>query len=200
MSRPTSLAVVLAVALAASLPAWADLAQLTQPVINALTPIDSLPSSTQLNAAHGGEQEALDSLTAIALAQDAVDPGVQLRAIRALTHYCKNPCASHEAHTTLVTLVTTPRYRDSRRGSDLLVLRAALESLGVLRVPNDLTLLVPQLNHPSRDIRTATAHALRDLGNTQAIVPLRARYDVESVDQVQIAISDALRVLGQPVP
>ena len=200
MIRRTHVAGGIALAVLCALPAAASLAELTQPVINALTPIDSLPSSKQLNAAHGGEQEALANLTAIALAGDAVDTGVQLRAIRALTHYCKTPCGSHEAHATLVTLVTMPRYRDSRLGSDLLVLRAAIESLGILRVPGDLSLLVPQLNHPSRDIRTATAHALRDLGNTQAITPLRARYEVESVDQVQIAISDALRVLGQPVP
>jgi len=80
------------------------------------------------------------------------------------------------------------------------VLRATIEALGVLRVPDDVTLLVPQLNHPSRDIRAATARALRDLGNTQAIVPLRARYDQDQVDQVKVAISDALRVLGQPIP
>jgi HEAT repeat protein len=189
---------VIAVLVGASV-ATAAIAQLTQPVINALTPIDELPSTKQINVAHGGEQQALANLTAIALSEDAVDLGVQLRAVRALTYYCRTPCESHEAHTTIATIATLPRYRDARRGRDLLVLRAAIEALGVLRVPGDVAILVPQLEHPSRDIRAATAHALRDLGNTQAVIALRARYQQEQVDQVKIAISDALRVLGQPV-
>ncbi len=191
---------VIAVALGVSAAAYGDALVLTQPVINALTPIDSLPSSNQLTSAfNGSEVEALSNLTAIALSQGTIDLGIQLRAIRALTHYCDAPCGTHEAHETLETIATTPRYRDARRGSDLLVLRAAIEALGVLRVPGDVGILVPQLDHPSRDIRAAAAHALRDLGNTQAIPALRARYQQEQINQVSIAISDALRVLGQPI-
>jgi HEAT repeat protein len=177
-----------------------DPLQLTQPVINALTPIDSVPSTTQLNTVfNNSEAEALSNLVSIALSDGTVDIGVQLRAIRALSHYCTAPCGTHEAHTTLTTVATTPRYRDARHGSDLLVLRAAIEALGVLRIPGDISLLVPLLDHPSRDIRAATAHALRDLGNTQAIPALRARYQQEQSQQVKIAVSDALRVLGQPL-
>ncbi|MGE0396089.1 MAG: HEAT repeat domain-containing protein [Kofleriaceae bacterium] len=165
----------------------------------ALTPIDSQPTTQQLNLVHNNsEQEALDNLQEIALG-DGVDTGVQLRAVRALVQYCKSPCGSHEAHDTLVTLIGTPKYRDSRAGRDLLVLRATIEAIGVLRVVDDMNLLLPFLQHPSRDIRAATAHALRDLGNTQAITPLRTRYLVEDVPQVQNALSDALRVLGQPI-
>lgn len=177
-----------------------DALQLSQPVINALTPIDSVPSTSQLNTVfNGSEVEALSNLVTIALADGNVDIGVQIRAIRALTHYCKAPCGTHEAHTTLASVATTPRYRNARRGSDLLVLRAAIEALGVLRIPGDISLLIPLLDHPSRDIRATTAHALRDLGNTQAIPALRARYQQEQSQQVKIAVSDALRVLGQPL-
>ncbi|MBA3455257.1 MAG: HEAT repeat domain-containing protein [Deltaproteobacteria bacterium] len=187
-------------ALGVSAAAYGDALVLSQPVINALTPIDSIPSSNQLNSVfNGSETEALSNLTAIALSQGTVDLGVQLRAIRALTHYCRTPCGTHEAHVALETIATTPRYRDAQAGSDLLVLRAALEALGVLRIPGDVAILVPQLDHPSRDIRAAAAHALRDLGNTQAIPALRARYQLEQSDQVKIAISNALRVLGQPI-
>jgi HEAT repeat protein len=174
--------------------------QLSQPVINALTPIDSVPSTTQLNTVfNGSEVEALSNLVSIALADGTVDIGVQIRAIRALTHYCAAPCETHEAHATLTTVATTPRYRDARRGSDLLVLRAAIEALGMLRIPGDISILIPLLDHPSRDIRAATAHALRDLGNTQAIPALRARYQQEQSQQVKISVSEALRVLGQPL-
>ncbi|MEO7091889.1 MAG: HEAT repeat domain-containing protein, partial [Polyangiales bacterium] len=178
--------------------------QLTQPVINTLTPIDSLPSSQQINTAfNNSTSEALASLQQIANPPPTttIDRGVQLRAVRALIHYCAaTPCADADpAHMTLKAIATNPIYRDARAGSDLLVLRAALESLGALKVPLDIDILKDQLQHPSRDIRAATARALRDLGNTQAITPLRARYNVEQVPQVQTAISDALRVLGQPV-
>ena len=196
--RRIGLALGFAVALSAA--ASGDALVLTQPVINALTPIDSVPSSTQLTGVfNGSEIEALANLRLIALSQGTVDLGVQLRAIRGLTHYCKAPCGTHEAHAAIETIATTPRYRDARRGSDLLILRAAIEALGVLRIPDDVTILLPQLDHPSRDLRAATAHALRDLGNTQAIPALRARYQQEQVQQVRIAISDALRVLGQPI-
>lgn len=199
-----SLAVV---AFALALPARGDSAlQLTQPVIDTLTPIDSLPSSQQINTAfNGSSTEALANLQQIANPTGPMDRGLQIRAVRALIHYCAtSPCtAADPAHDTLVQIASAARYRDSRSGSDLLVLRAAIESLGVLRVPADISILIPQLQHPSRDIRAAVARALRDLGNTQAIPPLRARYNIEpagqSGDQVRIAISDALRVLGQPL-
>src|SRR5690606_20264222 len=124
-------------------------AQLSTAVIHALTPIDSIPSKQQLDAAHGNDPAlAVANLRAIALAEGAVDVGVQLRAIRALPQYCQPCAAAHDAHTTLTTLATTPRYRDARRGSDVLVLRAAIESLGVLRLPEDVNLLIPQLAHP----------------------------------------------------
>ncbi len=190
------------IAFALALPARGDATfQLTQPVINTLTPIDSLPSSQQINTAfNNSPTEALANLQQIANPTSFVDRGVQIRAVRALIHYCATtPCGlSDPAHVALTNVAG--RYRDARSGSDLLVLRAAIESLGLLQVPGDWSLLTDQLQHPSRDIRAAAARALRDLGNTRAIVPLRARYNIEGTEQVKIAISDALRVLGQPVP
>ena len=77
-----------------------------------------------------------------------------------------------------------------------------METLGTLDVPPDVSLddvglLVGLLDHASRDIRAATARALRDLCNSNAVVPLRMRYTVEPTEQVKLAISDALRILEQ---
>ena len=82
-------------------------------------------------------------------------------------------------------------------GSPVLLLRAAIETLGPMGVASDVGVLVPLLDHISRDIRAATARALRDLCNTQAITPLRVRYAKEQTDQVKLAISEALRILDQ---
>lgn len=169
---------------------------------DALTPIDSVPSSQQITKAfNDNSTDALAGLRQLANPPVGtfVDRGVQLRSVRALIHYCATtPCPeSDPAHTTLVEIASSEVYQLARTGSDVLVLRAALEALGALQVPSDYVLIGKQLQHPSRDIRAAAARALRDLGNTQAIPDLRARYNVEQVEQVKTAISDALRVLGQ---
>ena len=179
----------------------AEVPQLTQPLINALTPIDSLPSSDQINDVfNNNPSEALANLIQLANPSAPVDRGVQLRALRALIHYCAaTPCPDQDPALVALRQVEA-RYHDARAGSDVLMLRAALESIGVLRVPQDMDRIRFHLQHPSRDIRATAARALRDLGNTQAIPYLRARYADEEFDQVRLAISDALRVLGQPVP
>ena len=198
------LPVIAALGLLVALPARGDVALLTQPILDTLTTIDALPSLEQLDRAHGGSRDAaIANLTLIAAGQGAaVDPGIQVRAIRVLGPLCTPvPCEpSSVAHATLVTLASTPRYRDARAGSDLVILRAALEALGEQRIADDATVVIPLLEHPSRDIRAAAALSLRDLGSALAVAPLRARYPREQVPQVRIAISAALRALGQPTP
>lgn len=173
---------------------------ISNPQFDTLTPIDSVPSSQQItNVFNNSSSDALAGLQQLANPPVGifVDRGVQLRSVRALIHYCAaTPCAEADpAHVTLLDVELA--YRNARSGSELLVLRAVIESLGVLRIPSDLGILKEQLQHPSRDIRAVTARALRDLGNTNAIPFLRARFVVEEVEQVQTALSDALRVLGQ---
>ena len=45
--------------------------------------------------------------------------------------------------------------------------------------------------------RLRPIRALRDLCNSSAVFPLRTRYTAETTDQVKLAISEALRILGQ---
>jgi HEAT repeat protein len=188
--------VMLFVALAAAIAAAAT--TLTQPVQNTLTTIDSVPSKKQLD--HVFSDDALARLSTIAQ-NGTEDTGIRLRAIHALAKYCPEPCGTGElAHDSLFGLITD--LRDETSGSSVLLLRAAIESIGALHVADDMNLLIGPsvaslLDHQSRDVRTATARALRDLCNTSAITPLRVRYTSESTEQVKLAISDALRVLGQ---
>lgn len=178
-------------------------AGLSVDVQNTLTTIDSVPTKPQLdNVFPAGE--ALSSLSTIAMDTGA-DVGIRLRAIHALGKYCparpELECTTTElAYTSLTDLIL--ETRNFTHGSEVLLLRSAIETIGVLEVSATASdqvaeLLKGLLNHPSRDIRAATARALRDLCNTQVITPLRVRYTSESTEQVKLAISEALRVLGQ---
>jgi HEAT repeat protein len=158
----------------------------------ALSAIDSVPTKSQLDVVFG-----TPSLPGVlAYVQDMQDPGARLRAIHALVQYCAAPCGDLDpAHAPLVQILTD--NANALAGSDLLVLRAAIESLGPMQDLNDLDQLKSFLNHPSRDVRATTALALGDLCNTNAIQYLHTRLQNEGVDQVRLAISSALRALNQ---
>jgi hypothetical protein len=172
----------------------------TQIEIHTLTPIDSLPTKDDIVKLTG--PDGVPRLRELALSQ-TVDFGVQLRAIRALPHFCSPSCKTpeiHPAHAAVLDVLASVPPND-RSGRGILRLRAGIEALGVVKSgqDSDVDLLVPFLGDASRDIRAATARALRDMCNTRAIVPLRARYQVEPTTQAQVrlAISAALRDLGQ---
>jgi HEAT repeat protein len=173
---------------------------------DALMPLDSLlPTQQDLATVYSTKQNAVTGLQMIASDVNS-EVGVRLRAIRSLSQYSSAQVGGSTAgHDTLASLVDT--NRNASVGSDLLVLRAAIEALGAHpdKNPSDLGMLADNgplrqslLSHQSRDIRVATARALRDLGNTSAIPYLRERYAVEPLAQVRLAISEALRVLGSP--
>lgn len=173
--------------------------ELTIAMIHAMTPIDSMLTKQELEVVFA-DGDALSGLTALAT-DPAVDFGVQLRAIRALPQFCAPACAASSAHGTIVSIIQAIDPA-SPGGPPILRLRAAIEALGVARSgdPADVALLVPFLDNASRDIRAAAARGLRDLCDPQAIVPLRARLNIETVAQVEVAIEAALRDLGPCSP
>jgi HEAT repeat protein len=178
-----------------AMPAQGDITSLPPAVVDALTQIDTPPSQATLNEMFSTPQAALDNLRAIALDR-TIDPGVELRAIRALPIYCPQACGSTVIHETLHILIddynTTPHTPLSQ-----LRLRAAVEALGATRtgLASDVDKLTPLLADRSRDVRVAVAHALRNVCNATAIEPLRALFQTEPVEQVRVAISAALRDL-----
>lgn len=187
------------VALAIAVGLAAGSTNLSEQAQNTLSPIDSIPSRAQLDKAFDNDPVlALANLSTIA-ADDMADTGFRLRAIHALAKYCDTtPCtASDTAHAPLVALVSQNVSFSQISGSPVLVLRAAIETLGPMGVSTDVDLLIPLLEHPVRDIRAATARALRDLCNSQAITPLRVQKAKETTEQVKLAISEALRALEQ---
>lgn len=150
---------------------------------------DTVATQPQLEVALGPDVPmALASLIA---KDSAADPGIRLRALRALSLYPGNVAQ--------VTLTDEIRRREeSLTGIDVIYLRTAVEALGIIGKPQDVATLVPLLEfEPSRDVRAAAALALKEVGSPLAVNPLRDRYAREQVAQVRLAISEALRELGQ---
>jgi hypothetical protein len=180
--------------------AFGDPVELTFTRKAALTTIDTVPSSQDLTHA---TLTVPDDLIVIAETADGTyEPGVRLRAVRGLAVYCTTqgnscPPGPGTVHDTLTALIDANETAHS--GAELLLLRAAIESVGPLKVTDDYFILKGLLDHPSRDIRAATARALAQLCDTRAINDLRVRYQNESTDQVKLAISAALRTLPCPV-
>jgi len=176
----------------------------TEVEILTLTPIDSLPTKDEI-VSNFEVTDPVVRLKALAMTP-TVDFGIQLRAIRALPQFCPSgggsACNGTAAHDAVLEVIQSVPP-DDRSGRAILRLRAGIEALGAVKTgnPADVALLVDSfLDHSSRDIRAATARALRDMCQTAAIVPLRARYQQEQVAQVRLAISAALRDLGQCQP
>ena len=177
---------------------------LSPDVQNTLTTIDEVPTQAQVTSAFGSGSDAA-TMGLIAIAQDTstTNIGVRLRAIRALANFCPpiSVTDSHcdplsQTHQTLLGLLGA--NGTSSVGADIMTLRAALEALGELKIGDDYLDIQAQLDNPSRDVRATAALALRDLCDTRATTALRTRLQHEATAQVQLAISSALRVLGQP--
>ena len=169
----------------------------------ALTAIDTVPTKTLYESL---PDMPLDQGTLQGVATDgSASPAFRLRAIHALSTYCAvaagSACpTSDPAHQTLVGLVGA--YGSAQSGSDLLILRGAVEALGPMKDPDDEPMLAALLNHPNRDIRSTAALALGALCNTSTdtTTALHQRLTNESTDQVKLAISAALRILASCVP
>ena len=133
---------------------------------NALTTIDQVPTIDQLTTAFGSGSGSAAATQLVSIASDpSTDAGIRLRAIRSLVGFCPPPTASQlgcTEQTTLHAILQDPTYTTASGGADVLVLRAAIEALGELKDPNDMSATTGFLDHSSRDVRATTALALRD--------------------------------------
>jgi len=151
-----------------------------------LTAIDFVPARADLDPVMG----ASPVTELIAIARGTSNDGTRVRATRALAQY-----PSTEAHDALVAILGDPR---ASGGLAVVLRRAALESLAEIGTPDDVNVITPYLTvsvAPERDLRAAAAHALRVLGSTAAVPPLRAQQRIEEEPQVLFAITEALRTL-----
>lgn len=157
-------------------------------VVELLSGISYSPSKNSIDLVMGSA--ALEDLIAIAEDSSAdSDPGVRIRAWRALGEYPLSPDAALASDALRGGIA---EYANSSSGTDLLFLRACMLSLAQLDGDNSVTDLVPRLSHQSRDIRAAAAQALGITGSSAAYQPLLDRALVEEETQVTLAIADAL--------
>jgi hypothetical protein len=199
-------------ALVCAMPASGQRAALPQRQIDALTPFDSVPSTSVLNNVF--PMPLVDLRT---IAQDpAQDLGITLRAIRALPSYC--PPAPEvcndttEVHQTLVSMIGTflTAFQTDPTPRNLLRLRAAIEALGAtrsrLKADADLlTQLGTQLDlqfgeqfnrQGGRDLRTTVTRAIRSICNIQTLSPLSPQPQAQT-RQPGALVAAALPDLGQ---
>lgn len=183
--------VVMIAALCALPAAHGDTAGITISIRHAMTPIGSTPTKAEIAALF--PFDTVERLSTLAL-DPTEDFGVRLRAIRALPDFCLPTCAGTPAHTALLAVLAV---EPETLGKTILLQRATIEALGVAKSPGDVETLVSYLANASRDIRAATAFALLELCQPEASDALHARYAIETVMQVKLALFEALNTCSK---
>ena len=157
-------------------------------VVELLSGISYSPTKNSIDLVMGSA--ALEDL--ITIAEDSSsgsDPGVRIRAWRALGEYPLSPDATLASDALRNGIA---EFATAEQGTNLLFLRACLLSLAQLEGGESVASLVPHLSHQSRDIRASAAQALGITGSSEAYPYLLDRALVEEEDQVKLAIADAL--------
>jgi hypothetical protein len=170
-------------------------AELEHPVGQMLSGIDFVPDRGAFDGLLGSGAQA--ELLAIARGEKGAmnDPGLRIRAYRALALY-----PSSDTESALLDAVA--QHGGATSGVDIVYLRAAMESLAQVASSGSLVsvaiaTLAPMLDHPLRDVRADAARALGATGGADAVPVLRARLAEEELLQVRLAIAEALRRLGE---
>lgn len=177
-----------AVALAAGAARALDAPKADPEVIELLSGISYVPSKTSIDVVLG--DAAVEDLVELARSPAELDPGLRLRALRALGQY------GGDAGVDAALRDALGEYAAASAGVEVLYLRAAISALAEAAGPDAAESLVALLDHEVRDVRAAAATALARAGATEVTGELRARLAVEPVLQVRLAIEAALRELG----
>lgn len=152
--------------------------------LDVLSGIDFVPGRADLDRLFAGN---VSDLVAVANGDGGEDPGIRLRAYRALGQFEGDPVALSGVR------AAVGRYRSARQGTELLYLIAALHALGVVGDASDVATVAPLLGAgDSRDLRAAAARALGDLGGEAACEALRSQIN-DPLLMVRIAVNRAIQ-------
>lgn len=153
-------------------------------VVEELSGIDYVPTRSSLDDLFDGA--AAEDL--IELAAEEPDPGVRMRALRALALYPGDETAA-------ALRAAIDEHGGQETGTATLMTRLAALSLAKVDGAAAVLDLAALLEHDSRDVRASVAEALAETGSPSAVPILRDRLPVEPIEQVRLAITDALRKL-----
>jgi hypothetical protein len=155
--------------------------------------IDHVPDRETLDALFDDDDQAEAALIDLARNRTGeVDPGVRIRALRALALYSGKAVESALAD-------AVDDHRLARDGVDIAYLRAAMQSLAVVAGKQAVRTIAPVLDHVIRDARAAAADALAATRDKLALTPLYGRLALETAPMVRLALEAAIRSLaGSP--
>ncbi|HUS65918.1 MAG TPA: HEAT repeat domain-containing protein [Kofleriaceae bacterium] len=153
-------------------------------VVAELSGIDYVPTKSSLDDLFEGAA----AVDLIELAEDETDPGVKMRALRALALY-------PGAETAAALRAAIAEHGDESTGTPTLMTRLAALSLAKVEGADAVPDLADLIDHPSRDVRASVAEALAVTESPDAIPILRDRLAEEPIEQVRLKIADALRKL-----
>jgi HEAT repeat protein len=166
-------------------------ANANQDLLEILSGVDFVPPKARIDSVLGANAPA----DLIAIARNPVeDEGLRIRAYRALSLYS-------EQQTIDALVEAIPDHGEDAEGElnttgiETVYLRAAMRSLAVVAGQQGVVHITPMLDHTSRDVRAATAHALAICGSLDAVPLLRQRLLAEEVPQVRVALEEAIRLL-----
>ena len=157
-----------------------------------LSGVDYVPSRAELDAVLGADAETRLIAIAHGADPDLGSPGQRIRAYRALALYPTEPTRRALGQ-------TLASYAGVRSGVATLYLRAAMASLVAAAGQGAIDPIVPLLGHSSQDVRAEAARALGLTRSALAIEPLSRQQLVEASPQVQLAITEALRLLQETI-
>lgn len=188
MTKQLALLSLSALLLTLALPARADVRARRPQVEQALSAIEGVPRKTELVRLGLGVDKVLQDIVA--------HPSKRVLArVRALTVLRYYPSKTTQALLRKEIAAT----QKAKRGLPLIYLGQALRSYAVVVGPKAVSVVQPQLDHASIDVRVAAAEALRlsRAPTASAILAARAKHDPSAT--VRAELQRQLRLLdGQP--
>jgi hypothetical protein len=171
-----------------AVPAAPNDPQIEGPLRDALSGIDYIAGRSVFDDLLG--TAANTDLVAIARTDGDIDPGLRVRAYRALALY-----PTELSRDELVAAVADHTTVDADDGIETVYGRAAMDALAQVAGASAVDDLSPVLEHPSADMRAAAAMAMAKTGAADAVIALRARLAGETDAMVLVALRRSLAAL-----
>ena len=167
-------------------------APIEDPLRDALSGIDYVAGKSVFDDLLGASADT-DLVTIARDLDNDADPGLRVRAYRALQHY-DTPLVE----SALTDAVNEHAAFDKLVGVEVIFAKAAMDSLAAVAGDTAVPTIAVVLDHPSRDLRVSAARALARTESPAAVAPLQTRLQSETDPLVSLALQRALSGLEGP--